>query len=117
MKVRTSFVTLAAGFALGLGLGGITQWTEYLNDPRAAAILESTIIPTGDFQDLPPAGFRFLKCESCQGMTRMFFNAAGPLRLALSFDAIATKVIRDSGIFEDQMPTGPPEPDDPELDL
>jgi hypothetical protein len=117
MKIRASLVTLVAGFTIGLALGGLTQWTEYLDDPAVKLLLEETLVMTGDFQDLPPAGFRFLKCESCQAMTRMFFNAPGPLRMALSFDAVATKIIRDSGIFEDEMPAGPEEPDDPELDL
>jgi hypothetical protein len=125
MKVRTSFVTLVAGFALGLGLGGITQWTEYLDnavpiDPNAVVLemYDKLIIPQAKWILFQPAGMHYIICPDCLSMQRIFYNGLAHWQGALYYDVIATKIERErEKPITSEPETGPPEPDEPELDL
>jgi hypothetical protein len=84
--------------------------------------LDGPVMPTtGDWVDLLPAGWHFIACAECGYTYRFFYNAPAPWRATLSHDPLATEIMRDMMDVEPLAPEdhekGPPEPEEPEIDL
>ena len=111
------------GFALGLlilVIGIAIGWRVWGGD-SAPIDMDKVLSTSGEWVDLMPAGWHFIGCGECGYTYRFFYNAPGSWRATLSYDPLATEIMRDMMKIDaapDEEPNvGPPEPKVPEVDL
>jgi hypothetical protein len=85
-------------------------------------ILENLFSTAGEFVDVKPFGAHFIACGECGFTYRFFYSCPGPWKAALNHDPVATELMREMMELEKINPgeepeNGPPEADEPELEL